>query len=448
MRDILFVTVDSLRADHVGAYGYDRDVTPNIDELAASGHTFTNAFANAGATRMSFPSILTGSSPLMYGGFEYISEQRTLVSEVLDEAGYTTGGLHSNPFLSRGFGYNRGFDYFYDSMSEPSLFARLRQYVKNNLNKNGFVFQTLKRTFDATERHAGVEVGSAYVRADELTDKAIDWLESTDSSQSVFLWVHYMDVHHPYVPPAEYQRAVSGEAISDRKAIRLRRKMLETPDEITDEELQQLIDLYDAEIQFSDNEVGRLVNTAREELANPVVLFTADHGEEFREHGQFSHNTLHDEGVHVPLVIEDGSEAATHDEVIALMDLPPTIATYAGVEPPENFYGHALQSLLEGKEWPREYVIGEGGDYEAGEQFYFYRDKRWKYIRKEDESLYDLESDPEERVDVSADNENVLADIRSKLDEREEEIDGTYERLESTEVNDEVEDRLEMLGYK
>jgi len=182
-RNIILITVDSLRADHLGCYGYERETSPTIDNLADSGHRFTNAFAHSGTTRTSFPAILTSSYALMHGGYDQISANRTLVSEVLSEDGYHTGGFHSNPFLSEEFGYAKGFNTFYDGQETASLLGQLRQGVKRKLNTNGQLFQFLKRTFAATEKHAGVEIGSPYVRADDLTDRAITFLDSSGTNR-------------------------------------------------------------------------------------------------------------------------------------------------------------------------------------------------------------------------------------------------------------------------
>jgi len=445
MRNVLLVTVDSLRADHVGAYGYDRDVSPVVDDLASSGHRFTNAFSHAGATRASFPSILTSSYPLMYGGYDHLSEDRTIVSEVLDDAGYSTAGFHSNPFLSANFGYSRGFDTFYDSESEPSLLARARQYVVQNMNRESTLFQMMKRVFDTTEKRAGIEMGSAYVKADELTDRAVDWLRGP-AQEPGFTWVHYMDVHHPYVPPAEYQELVAGEVVSDRKAIQLRRKMLEEPENVTEDERRTLVDLYDAETRFVDDEVGRLVEAARDVWEDPVILFTADHGEEFGEHGQFSHNTVRDEGVHVPLVIEDENGSGVYDDVVGLLDLAPTIVEYAGREIPDNYYGYPIQDLFDG-DWPRESAIGNWGQIDDEPWWFFYRDREWKYIRRDEEQLFYLPDDPNEKDDVSETQIEQLERIRTEVDELERTIQNTQQKLGTVDMSEDVQERLEMLGY-
>ncbi|ELZ19137.1 sulfatase [Haloterrigena salina JCM 13891] len=140
----------------------------------------------------------------MYGGYERISEDRTLISEAFDDAGYRTAGFHSNLYLSADFGYDRGFDEFYDSKTDPSATARLRQFVKDQLDSDGILYQTLARAFETAEETAGINVGSAYVSADEITDRALEWAESVATDGPRFLWVHYMDVHHPYVPPERH----------------------------------------------------------------------------------------------------------------------------------------------------------------------------------------------------------------------------------------------------
>ena len=183
MDNLLLVTVDSLRADRAGWHGYDRPTTPNLDKVVESGHVFENAFAHACSTRPSFPSILASSYPLMYGGFERIADGRTLVSEMLAEGGYRSGGFHSNLYLSADFGYDRGFETLYDSETNPSATARLRQIVKDRLNDDSLPYRLLARGFEIAERRTGANVGSAYVNADEITDRAIEWARAKHPRQ-------------------------------------------------------------------------------------------------------------------------------------------------------------------------------------------------------------------------------------------------------------------------
>ncbi|MFB6178665.1 MAG: sulfatase [Halorientalis sp.] len=450
MSDVLLVTIDSLRADHVGCMGYDRETTPAIDELAADGHTFTNAFAHACSTRPSFPSIHSSSHALKHGGFEFMTDSRTMVAEVFDDAGYDTGGFHSNLYLSADFGYSRGFDTFYDSKTDPSPMARLRQAVKDRLDDDGFLYQFLASAFDTAERRAGINIGSAYVTAEDITDRALEWARGQANSDDRFLWVHYMDVHHPYVPPAEYQRYFRDDPISESRAIKLRRKMLQEPDEITDTEYQDIIDLYDAEIRFADAEIGRLVETVRDAWnSDPLVAVTADHGEEFLEHGQFSHpTTFYDELMHVPLVIDGLPGSGRHDDLVGLQDLPATLVDYAGLDKPAAFEGWSVQSILDGEAWPREYVIADWSDRET-ERRYAYRDSDWKFIQRDSgDELYDLAADPDEQDNVVADHPDVVERLTDLLDDHRTAIERSADEVVEVEMEEDVKARLRDLGYK
>lgn len=461
MTNVLLVTVDSLRTDHVGTYGYERETTPTVDELAEGASVFENAFAHACSTRPSFPTILTSSYPLMFGGYERLSESRTLVSEVFDDAGYRTGGFHSNAYLNPEFGYGRGFDHLFDSMTDPGGVARIRQWVKSRLDQDGLVYRVLADAFDTAERHAGANIGSAYVDADELTDRAIRWVRegggdgggerNTASGDDTFLWVHYMDVHHPYLPPEDHQLAFRDDPIPERRAIKLRRKFVERPGEVTDEERRDVVDLYDAEIRFTDAEVGRLLDAVDAAWDDYVVAFTADHGEEFGDHGQFSHHgTFHDEVVHVPLVVHDGEHAGRFDEMVGLLDVAPTLVDAAGLPVPEEFHGYSLRRLYDG-DWPRDHVLGDWSPdgRGEGERRYAYRDREWKYIRRGDEEmLFHLPEDPDELTDVLDEHPDVAAELRAAVDEHERAVDATHEDLGDVHMDEEVRSRLRDLGYR
>jgi arylsulfatase A-like enzyme len=341
MSNIVLVTVDSLRADHLGAYGYDRDTSPVIDDMADGGLSF-DAYANSHWTRASFPSIITSTYPLEYGGFEYLSDSRVTVGEAMQAAGHRTAAFHSNLWLSRDYNYDRGFDHFYDSKSEPSLLSRLRTFVKLRLDEDGVVYRALQWLYDTTEEKAGVDVGQTYRDAETITDRAIEWLDGVDGEDDVFLWVHYMDVHHPYVP---HERAADELGLdldlSEREAVKLRRKMLEDPDDLTDGEFQQLVDLYDAEIRYTDRHVGRLRDAVG--LDDTAFVVTGDHGEEFGDHGGFSHNpSFYDEVLHVPFVVDGAgrvdatAETGFQSEELELLDTAPTVCDLAAPTRPRT----------------------------------------------------------------------------------------------------------------
>lgn len=445
--NVVLVTVDSLRADHVGCYGYDRDTTPNIDKLAGEG-TFVDAYANANATRASFPSILTSTYPLAYGGFDYLSERRTVVSTPLQSAGYTTGGFHSNVWLSRDFNYDRGFDTFYDSKSDPGLLARLRGFIKTNLDQDGIVYSLLQSVYDGAERQAGVDIGQTYKDAETTTERALDWVREVESP--CFLWVHYMDVHHPYVPRPTYAAEMDIHLdIGEREAIQLRRKMLERPDDVTDEERRTLINLYDAEIRYTDEQVGRLVDAVDAMFDETTVLVTSDHGEEFGEHGGFSHNpSMYDEILHVPLVCSgDGIRKEGYAETVAqLLDISPTILDIAEADVPDTYEGESVRWRLAEDV---DATVTSETENEGGLRLSVRRDG-WKYIwdqGEETRELYDLTEDPEETENIKGKEPTVSDELHAILEDHVIQLQQTNEQLPEVQMDAETERRLKDLGY-
>ena len=445
--NVVLVTVDSLRADHCSSYGYDRETSPNLDALAAEG-VAVDAYANANATRASFPSILTSTYPLAYGGFRYLSDRRTMLGTPLQAAGYATGGFHSNVWLSRDFNYDRGFDRFYDSKSDPGLMARLRTFLKTNLDQDGLVYGTLQSLYDRTERQAGIDVGQTYKDAETITDRALEWIDG--APEPFFCWVHYMDVHHPYVPRPEYAAEMGVEmGIGEREAIRLRRKMLERPDEVTEEERGTLIDLYDAEIRYADEQIGRLIGTVRESAGETAFLCTSDHGEEFYEHGGYSHNpSMYEEIIHVPLVLagEGVGAAGRPDVAVELLDVAPTVHDLAGVDPPDTYRGRPVPDRIATGESATVVSETENDD---GLRLAVRRDG-WKYIWDQGagtEELYDLAADPGELEDVVGREPDRRDDLRAHLEAHVEELAETNESLPEVRMDAETERRLKDLGY-
>lgn len=449
MRDVLLVTTDSLRARHVGYHGYERDVTPELDALAAEGSRFMNAYSHAGSTKYSFPGILSGVTPLMYGGHERISDDQTLVSEVFDGAGYRTGGFHSNLYVSAKFGYDRGWDEFFDSAPEESAVSRLRKWAKTNLD--GPVLDLLKRGYDYLESSRGINVGSYHVPADELTDRAIEFAErAAGTDEPTFLWVHYMDVHHPFLPPEEYQQQFLDEPVPPERSVQLRRKFIEEPDAVTEAERETFIDLYDACIRFNDAEIGRLIDAVDAAWGEDYLLgFTSDHGDHFLEHGYFGGADLLTIKNHVPLFISGWDDQGEYDELVGLTDLPTTLVDAAGLSVPDNWYGHSLQDLVFEGRWERTDVVGGYRDDEDREHLRV-REDDWKLIVHEGgpEKLFDLENDPNEETNVIEDHPEEAARLRDRLDEHRHLVASTSETdVERPDVGEDVKERLRRLGY-
>lgn len=453
MSNVVLVTVDSLRADHMGAYGYDRDTSPVMDELASRGLSF-QAWANSNWTRASFPAIITSTYPLEYGGFEYLSDSRTTVGSAVSRAGHETGAFHSNLWLSRDYNYDRGFDRFYDSKSDPTLLARLRTWAKLNLNHDSALYSFLQGIYDITEEKAGVDVGQTYKDAEAITDEAISWIEGQDGQ--FFAWIHYMDVHHPYIPHHDIADEMGLELdISEQDAIRLRRKMLEEPEELTDEEVQTLIDLYDNEIRYTDRHIGRLVDAVDESvgLDDTAFVVTSDHGEEFGEHGGFSHNpSLYDEVLSVPFIVE-GSDRVVgttltgrRDETVQLLDVGPTVCDLAGAPIPDEYRGSSVSDLLDA-DLERKIIIETNVD---DDYKFALRMEGWKYIWDRSTGsteLYDLQEDPDEMDNCVDDHPDRVKRYQEMLTDHLRMIRETNENLPDVSMDGETEERLKNLGY-
>ena len=412
MPNVILITIDCLRFDHLGCYGYSRDITPNIDNLAARGATFLQAISNGGQTPFAFPPIMASAlPPLENAEDKEIMRRSTTLAEVLKEAGYHTAGFHSNPYLSRFFNYDKGFDIFKDNLSKAS--ALRRQKIRDGF---GMRLQPLKefkfgrsavdflarlwRLFNA----AGFSMrGTDIIRAEELTGQVIEQLGAGEGK--FFLWLHYMDAHAPYMPSTKYLVQLHNQPVGRRQMAGLYYKMNHRPGQLSPSEVATLADLYDAQVKYVDDVIGQLLNNLGSDLANTIVIVTADHGDEFGEHGRFEHLTLYDEIIHVPLIIAgpgiNGSTVVKRQ--VSLLDLAPTVVSLARIESVRGFCGERLLPAIRGEGGRTRGVISTL--IEPAQRMIAYRIPGWKYIRTESldasktvlaEELYDLTGDPGE----------------------------------------------------
>ncbi|GAB3673224.1 sulfatase-like hydrolase/transferase [Halopiger thermotolerans] len=309
---VILLSADALRADHLSCYGYHRETTPVLDELAAESLRFTRAYSASSHTREAVPALLTGEYPDTAIDADYRLATETIAS-TLSDRGFETGGFHSNPFVSRAYGFDRGFDEFDDDL----------HFGKHKL------VALAQRAFDKLRnRH--------YARAEEINERALAWIDSVDGTDPFFLWNHYMDTHGPYEPPERYQRRYHGEAISDGNAQSLYQRAIDDPDSITDAERQLLIDLYDAEIRYNDERIGEFLASLRERdlLERSLVIVTADHGDAFGEHGYYEHpRYLHDEITHVPLIVRPpgGADGTAVSTPVSTLSVASTIQQFVGL---------------------------------------------------------------------------------------------------------------------
>jgi len=302
---VILLSADALRADHLSCYGYHRNTSPILDELAEESLQFTNAYSASSHTREAVPALLTGEYPDVAVGDDYRLATETIASKLSAE-GYVTAGFHSNPFISRAFGFDRGFDTFDDDM----------HFGKNKL------LTLAQRAIDKLRnRH--------YARAEEINDRSLSWIDSLDDDP-FFLWNHYLDTHGPYEPLDGYATEYRDSTLSDRQAQSLYRRAIRDPESVTEDERQLLIDLYDTEIRYNDAKLGEMLDALRNRglLDRSVLIFTSDHGDAFGEHGYYEHpRYLHEEITRIPLLVRPpgGVAGETVSTPVSTLDIAATI---------------------------------------------------------------------------------------------------------------------------
>jgi arylsulfatase len=439
--NVLLVTVDSLRADTV--YG-SQAATPAYRRLGEHGVTYERAFAQGPFTTFSMPSLFTSRYPSGLGYMEfsdktvgvYIDEEPTL-PEVLGQHGYHTAGFHSNPLLSNMFGFDRGFDIF-DARLPFSNTDVLPGRAKILADK---VFRILRK--------------HAYLPAETLNERAIDWLDGREESDPFFLWLHYMDVHGPY------QSKTGNTYLNKYRGERLWRKAQNGT--LSDEERREIRELYREEVEYTDEQLGVLLDALNDRglLEDTLVVLTADHGEGFGEHGTYSHpHRLYDELIHVPLLVRrpDATTSQTVSTPVELVDVFPTLCARAGVDAPPSLAGEPLPAAPAGEEAAVTEERDESTVFSEADLTPAYnacvRTDRWKYIRdgpRDDRLLFDLDADPAEQTNVCASHPEVADRLATRLDthlESGQRAAGPDRDVTRQEITDEgVQDRLQDLGY-
>jgi arylsulfatase A-like enzyme/uncharacterized membrane protein YbhN (UPF0104 family) len=328
--NVLFIVIDTLRADHLPMYGYPGGSTPNLDRFADDAIRFDQAFTNSSWTRPSFASILTGRLPSSHGVMaksDALPDGLTTLAESLKGAGYATGGFATNFNVAPYFNFHQGFDEyvflepeFVLGADDASAKLLLMQFVRQRMEK-----------FRAAR--GDVLPGTAYQDAATVNAELNGWIDR-QSSAPWFLFVGYMDPHDPY-----FTHPYDGSGYA--------RAAHQHPDP---SEAPALTKLYDGEITYWDAEFGALVEGLKERglYDDLTIVITSDHGEEFNDHGGFWHGTtLYDEQVHVPLLVKlpanrRGGTVVRH--WVQSIDLMPTVLDELGVEVPEGVQGGNLFS--------------------------------------------------------------------------------------------------------
>jgi arylsulfatase len=372
--NIILITIDTLRADHLSCYGYHRQTSPFIDSIAGESVVFTNACSTSSWTAPSMASIFTGHYPRSHGvlhgvargpkaavtGQEMLVKDFLTIAEALKTAGYTTFGVSTNGHISRGTGFSQGFDYFATHwfMKSPAPNSSVKKWLKH------------------------IRTASRY-----------------------FLWIHYFDPHNPYAPRMPW---VKNYTIQSGSYSKWTREVMANPKEYIENikkdprALHTLIDRYDSEINYCDYHIKNLLELLPPD-PNTLIVITADHGEAFIDHGQLLHGgTLFEEEILVPLIIKlpaNRKAVKTIHQPVSNRSIFATIMDLAGPDKDREIPGVSLMPL-----------ISASSDNPPGEVFFELdwlgwgkgiRYENWKFIVSGRENkelfLFDLQADPGEK---------------------------------------------------
>jgi len=451
--NVLLITIDSLRHDYETLLDIDADVLSRVRETLPDPITFSQVVANGSNTPSSFPSILTSTHALMYGGYDYLDDRRPFLAATLQEAGFETVAYHSNPHLGSNHNYDFGFDTFNDSAEGSDTVAGLKDRIEERLDPNSRLYSLLRRVWHLVS--LSTDTG-AYAKASTISDNAIDWLQGYENTDPFFMWLHYMDVHYPFTPPAACLTELGVTPPSNRKIADLNGRMQEAPDSLTEADIETLLKLYLGEIVFVDRQLDRLFGVLDDRglLSDTAVFVTADHGEAFGEHGRFGHHPyMYDELVHVPMIASvPGYEGDTITEQVSLADIGPTIYDIVGIGTPSSVQGESFQPLLDGAEREQHIALCTAG----GGSILASRTPNWKCLWSRDgkleldggeTELYALDTDPAETTDVSGEYPAIVDRFVDRMKTYVADAERTDTALPSVEENDETKQRLKDLGY-
>jgi arylsulfatase A-like enzyme len=436
----LLLTVDALRATHLGQYGYHRDTMPALDRLAADGTVFTDAYANAPYTRLSIPSFHTSR----YRGHELIGETPTIAS-VLSDAGVHTACLGTLTGFKDSEGElvfdeyrDLGRDDFYERANRAPVLNAAKKAAKPVLQRVRPAYRAAEELYD---RLFSTHEFKSYTDAAEMTDAVMEWL--SDPPEDYFLWVHYMEGHRPYGVHNDDPAYLNEQPDEDTI-----KHLMETagtdPDNVTMGENRLIEDLYDSDLRYCSDHLDRLFDFMEREglWAETDIYLTSDHGEEFYDHGMYYHrNVPHDELLHVPLFVSRGdTDAGRVEESRELLDLAPTICEGHGVDVEGlPFRG---EHLFEGDD---RHVIATGSAAIDDAAVVAGRWDGWKYISNGgDVTLYDLEADPGEHVSVAEEHPDVVRSFEDEIPDALFDLESPGTRNPDDEVDEE---RLAALGY-
>lgn len=398
--NLLIITLDTTRADHIGAYGYEKADTPNLDFLARNGIMFKHCYTPVPLTLPAHCSLFTGRYPLSLNvrdnGIYRLGKEETTLAEKMKEKDFHTFAVIAAFVLLSKFGTDQGFDIYDDSLNSHKMY--------NNYTSE--------------------------IPASDVYRKFLQWFEA-NHLRRFFAWIHLYDPHTPYSPPGKY-----AEKFADTQEGR-----------------------YDGEIAFTDSCVGSIIKKleARNILDNTLIVIVGDHGEAFGEHQEYGHGFFcYEEALKVPLIFYNPSlfpEGRCISQRVNLIDIMPTLLDLYGLVPPSGIQGKSFLRLLSGKqeEGPREFYFESmhGRDEMGWAPLTGIIVDQYKYISLPEPELYDLEADSGEKENLLLKKNRLAKELDKKLLACVNQFSGTsYKKAETRRgLTDEDKRHLQSLGY-
>ena len=399
--NVLFFTLDTTRADHIGCYGYKEIETPNIDNLAKDGILFKNAICQIPLTLPSHSSIFTGTYPFYHGvrdnGGFYLEKEQVTLAEVLQENGWLTSAFIGAFVLDSRWGLDQGFSYYYDNFD----FAK---------------YKTI--SLDSVQR-----------RGDEVIEPFFSWLEK-NQHQKFFSWIHLYDPHTPYDPPEPYKTKYNTRPWG----------------------------LYDGEIAYTDSLIGKVVEGLKQKSLDEktIIVILGDHGESLGQHQESQHGFfIYDACTQVPLILHLPSPHLSGKTIfsqVQTIDIMPTLLKLFDLEVPQTVQGKSLISLIVGKSSEKEH-LAYSESYFARYHFGWselksLRSNHYKYISAPKPELYDLINDPSEQNNIYEQNLSTGKKFGQELKKLQEEFSAKgIEEKGPQKLDEDALEKLKALGY-
>ncbi len=445
--NIILITMDTVRADHLSLYGYERDTTPNLKKLSQEATLYKKSISASDMTLASHASILTGLYARSHGAhhtFETLTpsddelggtelwpysmplaDKFDTLAESLSAKGYSTMAVVANyGYLSDSYGASQGFQYYDYRSLVPFLGHFLGKtrpfYLRQSIH-------TFFSNFTSPSDYYMV-----YRRAEDINREVFTLLNKVDKNKErFFMFINYMDAHGPYMPPTPYDKLFPGkdETFSPSKFNTLEEQVMSLKRKITDKERQHLESQYDGGIAYMDFHIGALITRLKEAglYENTLFIVTSDHGEAFGEKDLMQHgNSVYQNQVYVPLVIKypGSSKQEVIDTFVSAVDIMPTVLDTLGYEIPENIQG---TSLLKPEHWDDRIVISESFSTRKNISWSrrFYRIERavfsddMKLISSTSgkHELYNISTDPEENKNLYSKDAAVGVGLKGRLDQ-------------------------------